>query len=187
LRAADRGRSDDSVVPVTRSTTDSTAPVLLCFDGSDDAAAAITKAGEILAPRAAVVLTVWEPVASWARSDPATILSAPLSRLASHSLGLDEAVRDVAREQADRGTELAQKAGFQAAEGRLAEGKPWRTICRVADELEAEPVVLGARGLGRVESALLGSVSFAVVLHARRPVLVVPHHKHEGPPASTVT
>ncbi len=36
-------------------------PVLLCFDGSDDAATAIAKAGELLGPRAAVVLTVWEP------------------------------------------------------------------------------------------------------------------------------
>ncbi len=45
------------------------------------------------APRAAVVLTVWEPVASWAPSDPATILSVPLSRLASKELDLDEISR----------------------------------------------------------------------------------------------
>ena len=38
-------------------------PVLLCFDGSDDAAHAILRAGEMLGPRSAVVLTVWEPVA----------------------------------------------------------------------------------------------------------------------------
>jgi hypothetical protein len=40
-----------------------THPVLLCFDGSNDAATAIAKAGELLGPRLAVVLTVWEPVA----------------------------------------------------------------------------------------------------------------------------
>ena len=33
-------------------------PVLLCFDGSDDAATAIAQAAELLAPRPAVVLTV---------------------------------------------------------------------------------------------------------------------------------
>ena len=52
-------------------------PVLLCFDGSDDAATAIAKAGELLGPRAAVVLTVWEPAALWVPYDPATILTAP--------------------------------------------------------------------------------------------------------------
>lgn len=44
-------------------------PALICFDGSDDAAAAIAMAGEMLAPRTGLVLTVWEPVASWAPSD----------------------------------------------------------------------------------------------------------------------
>lgn len=157
-------------------------PALICFDGSDDAAAAIAKAGEMLAPCAAVVLTVWEPVASWAPSDPATILSAPLSRLVSKELGLDEAVRDVAREWMERGTDLATEAGFQA-QGRLEEGKPWRAICRIADELGAEPIVMGARGLGRMESALLGSVSSAVLFHTKRPVLMVPHHERKQPPA----
>ncbi len=88
-------------------------------------------------------------------------------------------MRDLAREQMERGVELATQAGFQA-EGRLEEGKPWRMICRAADALGAEPIVLGARGLGRVESALLGSVfATAVFFHATRPVLVVPHHERQ--------
>jgi nucleotide-binding universal stress UspA family protein len=164
--------------------TDPKATILLCFDGSDDAAAAILRAGQMLAPRAAVVLTVWEPVASWEPYDPATILSAPLSRLASNALHLDEITRDLGRERAQQGAELANQVGFQA-EGRLEEGKPWRIICRVADELSAEPIVVGARGLGRVESVLLGSVSSAVLYHAKRPVLVVPHHDEAPPEART--
>ena len=60
-------------------------PVLLCFDGSNDAATAIAKAGELLGPRTAVVLTVWEPAALWVPHDPATILTAPLSKLASRN------------------------------------------------------------------------------------------------------
>jgi nucleotide-binding universal stress UspA family protein len=159
-------------------------PALICFDGSDNAAAAITTAGEMLAARAGVVLTVWEPVGSWAPSDPATILSAPLSRLASKELDLDEISQDVARELMQRGVELATGAGFHA-EGRLEEGKPWRVIGQVADEIDAEPIVLGARGLGRVESKLLGSVSIAVVFHAKRPALVIPHHEADQSPAVT--
>jgi len=150
------------------------APVLICFDGSEDAAAAIAAAGEVLAPRPAVVLTVWERAASWAHYDPATALSAPLSRLASNELELNEIACDVARERLEHGRELASQAGFQA-EARLGEGKPWRVISEVARELDAQLIVIGARGLGRVESMLLGSVSSAVVHHAKRPVLVVPH------------
>ena len=41
-------------------------------------------------PRRAVVLTVWEPVATWEPYDPATILSAPVSKLLSKELGIDE-------------------------------------------------------------------------------------------------
>ena len=150
-------------------------PALLCFDGSEDSVAAIVTAGAMLAPRRAVLLTVWEPAALWAPYDPATILEAPLAKLASKELGLDVIMRELAAEQLGRGTTIARDAGFET-ESRLEKGKPWRVICQLADELAAEPIVLGARGLGRVESALLGSVSSAVVFHARRPVLVVPRH-----------
>jgi len=148
-------------------------PVLLCFDGSEDAAAAIATAGELLGPRIAVVLTVWEPVAVWESYDPATILTAPASKLFSEELGLNGIANELAGEKAGRGVALARKAGFEV-HGRVAEGKSWRTICDVAEELDAEPIVVGARGLSRVQSALLGGVSSAVVVHANCPVLVVP-------------
>ncbi len=147
--------------------------MLLCFDGSDDAAAAIARAGELLGPRTAVVLTVWEPFSVWEPYDPATILTSPVSELASTELGLDEIASELAREKSDRGAALARKAGFEV-QGRVAKGKSWRTICDMAEELDAEPIVVGARGLSRVQSVLLGSVSSAVLAHADRPVLVIP-------------
>lgn len=153
--------------------TEPVGPVLLCFDGSNDAAAAIAEAGRVLSPGSAVVLAVWEPVAVWQPYDPATILTAPVEKLASRALGLDEIAKELAEENAARGVELAGGAGFHA-QARTADGKTWRTICDVATELSAEVVVLGARGLGRIAGALLGGVSTAVVLHAKRPVLIVP-------------
>jgi nucleotide-binding universal stress UspA family protein len=144
---------------------------LLCFDGSADAGHAIAVAGELLAPAAATVLTVWEPAALWAPYDPGAVLSAGLSGLAAEELG--EIAEDLARGTLGRGLDLARKAGFDAA-GRLGCGKPWRVICETAEELEAVPIVTGARGLTRVQSALLGSVSAAITAHARRAVLVVP-------------
>ena len=151
------------------------APALLCFDGSRDAAAAIAKAGELLGPRSAVVLSVWEPTRVWEPWDPVTIVSAPLGRLVANELDLDQIGADLARDKAEEGVAFARAAGFDAT-ARVAGGKTWEAICEVADELGAEPIVIGSRGLGRAQSALLGSVSSAVIAHARRAVLVGPTH-----------
>ncbi|MGH2928953.1 MAG: universal stress protein, partial [Solirubrobacteraceae bacterium] len=86
-----------------------------------------------------------------------------------------EAGRLLSPAKAGRGVELATEAGFDP-QGRIARGRAWRAICDIALELVPEVIVLGARGLGRVEGALLGSVSSAVVVHAKHPVLVVPRH-----------
>lgn len=159
---------------------DSTPPTaLLCFDGSDDAAAAIAKAGELLGRRPAVVLSVWEPVRTWEPWDPATIVSAPLDRLLSNELDLDQIVAELARDKAEQGAALAQAAGFEAT-ARVAGGKTWEAICRAADELNAEAIVIGSRGLRRARSALLGSASSAVIAHAKRAVLVGPTHLVDG-------
>lgn len=74
-------------------------------------------------------------------------------------------------------SELARAARFDA-QGRTARGKPWKAIGEVAHELDAATVVLGARGLSRVQSVLLGSVSAAVSAHADRPVFII----HQRPP-----
>src|SRR6516165_8428200 len=111
----------------------SSTPVLLCFDGSDDAAHAIAHAGRLLGARQAVVLTVGEPVAVWQPYDPATAITAPLSRLASKALGLDEITHELADVRVEAGVVLARQAGFDAR-GDVGKGKAWRVICAVADE-----------------------------------------------------
>jgi len=152
----------------------SAGPALVCFDGSPDAQAAIDAAAALLAGRRAVVLTVLEPVASWEPFDPGAIVSATVAAVGSAALGLGEIAEQLAHEKMARGVALARAAGLDA-DGRIAQGKPWRAICDVAQELDASVIVLGARGLSRVRSAVLGSVSGAVSVHAGRPTLIIPH------------
>lgn len=151
---------------------------MLCFDGSDDAANAIAGAGRLLGSRPAVVITVLEPIKVWSASDPVTVLEAPLGKLLSNSLELEKIADEVGQDDVTRGIQLARDAGFEAT-GRVAHGKPWQAICAAADDLDASAIVLGARGVSRVQSALLGSVSARVSSHARRPVLVM----HRSRPA----
>ena len=50
----------------------------------------------------------------------------------------------------------------------------WQAILEVADDEDGRVVVLGTRGHSRVRSLLMGSVSYGVLHHSERPVLVVP-------------
>lgn len=70
--------------------------------------------------------------------------------------------------------ELVQEASLRAAERRVIWGFPADRIAQVADEEQAELLVVGTRGRGAFKAALLGSVSNELVAVARCPVVVVP-------------
>jgi nucleotide-binding universal stress UspA family protein len=145
-----------------------TGPVLLCFDGSEVAAEAIRRAGELLPGRAALVLTVSTPA-------ELELPIAPIGDLVGRVSGLyrewNEIANEVAEEHAHNGCRLAAEAGLDARPLTVA-GKPADTILRVADSHDAALIVLGAARRGALER--LGSVSTRVVRQATRPVLVIP-------------
>lgn len=67
---------------------------------------------------------------------------------------------------------LAEGRGV-TARPELLVGYPAKQILRLASEAQADLIVIGSRGLGRVKSAILGSTSREVLARANRPVLVV--------------
>jgi nucleotide-binding universal stress UspA family protein len=54
------------------------------------------------------------------------------------------------------------------------EGKPAFTICDVADEIEADLIIMGCRGLGLTEEGVSDSVTNRVINLSPCPVLIVP-------------
>lgn len=147
--------------------------ILMSYDGSADAQAAIERVAELLPGVDATVLTVWEPIMD------------ALTRTGSLSMGMagsyldpdkiDAANQEAALANATEGAERATAAGLAAqprSDARRAAIA--NTILVAAAEVEADVIVMGTRGLSGVKSFLLGSVSHAVVQHADRAVLVVP-------------
>lgn len=146
--------------------------VLLCYDGSADAKSAIDRAGAVLKSAPAVVLSVWEPfIGVMARAG----LGMGYDALTWDADEVDAASERSAAALAEEGATRARGVGLDAQpQTTERNGSVASAILDAADELDAEAIVLGSRGLTGVKSLLLGSVSHAVVQHADRPVLVVP-------------
>jgi nucleotide-binding universal stress UspA family protein len=154
---------------------DSRRPILIGFDGYDDATAAISGAGELLAPRKAIVAYVWESLAEVLLHSESDQLTGTMKE-ATEEFDASEARH--AGEVCERGAELARAAGLDA-HPVAAHGKPkaWPALLSLADEHDAAAIVIGSQGLGAVKSALLGSVSGGLLHHGSRPVLVVPKER----------
>ena len=140
-------------------------PVLLCYDGSPEATAAIRAAGRLLGGGPAVVLTVYEPAAIHLLS-PVSDTIAVLTGLADQ---VDEASAEAAAKHADEGVRLAREAGYEATP-LVGSGRAAAVIADTARERGARVVVMGHGG---GITGLLGSAVRAVLHDSRRPLLVV--------------
>lgn len=57
----------------------------------------------------------------------------------------------------------------------IEEGKPHEIILKVADEWNADIIVLGTHGRTGLTHLLMGSVAEKVVRHAAKPIVVIPN------------
>jgi nucleotide-binding universal stress UspA family protein len=144
-------------------------PLLLCYDGSEDAKHAIEHAGRVLGGRDALVVTVWQPTPALGSS-----ASAGATDGMSDFVEGDRAAADLGERVARDGVRIAQQAGLHAKPVAVeATGPVWKTIVEIADRHDAATIVMGSRGLTGLRPLLLGSVSSAIVHHADRPTLVI--------------
>jgi nucleotide-binding universal stress UspA family protein len=144
--------------------------ILICYDGSQDAKAAIEHAGELLGSEPATVLTVWQPF-----FEVLTASGFGLTPAVINFEEVDEANSTNAKLRADEGTKLARRAGLNAKSRTCSQVTTTAAavLCE-AEAVGASAIVIGSRGLTGLKSLLLGSVSHAVIQHADRTVIVVP-------------
>jgi nucleotide-binding universal stress UspA family protein len=140
--------------------------VLVPFDRSADAEAAIREAARLVPHAALTVLSVWRPVGDAPRpADPVTGAAAART---------DDDERDTALARATVGARHAADAGVVATpRAAPATGDVAATIVAVADELDADLIVLGGHGREGERYARLGPTVRGVLEGTGRSVLVV--------------
>ena len=137
--------------------------ILVAVDGSEAALQAVREALRMIGEglRASLVLANVQ--------EPATLYE----MLLAHD---PEVIEQVSAEAGlhllEPARALARQAGVEH-EIEVARGDPAHTLIDVAENFGCDMVVMGARGLGTLRSALLGSVSHEVLHAAQVPVLVV--------------
>ena len=89
-----------------------------------------------------------------------------------------EQIEEESKERLRKQSLRVKAAGGTVAGTHLRMGQVALEI--VAEELGADLIVMGCRGLGGVRRALMGSVSDSVVRHAHCPVLVVRPEKGQA-------
>jgi len=136
--------------------------ILIATDGSPEAREAVEYGLELAEEQqaTATLLQVIPPM-DWTQLDRGAV------------------IRPIPEEVAKRrGIALAEAAALAAEHGvpvtfEVIAGVPADEIVAYADNHDVDLTVVGSRGRGAVASALLGSVSQAVLHESRRPVLVV--------------
>jgi nucleotide-binding universal stress UspA family protein len=73
------------------------------------------------------------------------------------------------------GAEALFGAGGVPFEREIGSGEPASTLIEIAERHHCEAIIMGARGLGVLRAALLGSVSQGVLHAAKLPVTIVKH------------
>ena len=139
-------------------------PILICYDGSDDARRAIVVAGALLGRRSAVILDI----------GPMEMVAGDYIAIDPDAMKIDYLVDQEALVRATAGAELAREAGFRAEARSEVDSPTWTGVVEAADEIDAAVIVIGSRGLSGLKEIVEGSLSHQVAAHAGRPVLIAP-------------
>jgi nucleotide-binding universal stress UspA family protein len=154
--------------------------LLLAYDGSASARAAIAAAAALFPGADTTVATVHVP--------PPTLDQGALARAALPDDVIAEGIarigaehRERGRRTAEDGAELARAAGLRAQPLALAATSTWRSLLGAAED--ADLIVCGTRGEGPLTRGLLGSTASSLLHHSKLPLLVVPAGEHalDGP------
>ena len=148
--------------------------ILLPVDGSAAALEAIRQALRMLhgGLRASFVLANVQ--------EPATLYEI----VRAHDAEVIEHVSTAAGEHALEAAQQMLRAAGAEFESEIGTGDPGHTLVEIAEAFECDMVIMGARGVGVADSAVLGSVANSVLHAALIPVLIVKQPEARAEPES---
>lgn len=152
--------------------------IVAATDGSDTADRAIDFAAD-LASKFSVDLVLTHVISASSTLAPAGPgLAHPASDLRAptrvENTSLSEVFTDAANDILAKATGRAEARGARRTHTEVRAGEPAEMILSVAKEHEADVIVLGKRGRGRLAGLLLGSISQKVMMLARCAVIIIP-------------
>jgi nucleotide-binding universal stress UspA family protein len=156
--------------------------LLIGYDGSDDARAAIRAAGA-LCPGAEAIIAHVHPAPPPPEAGALARIALPEAMIREGLERMREDILSRAKATVEEGVELGRDAGLRPTACTAESATAWRTVRELADEHDADLVVCGTRGEGAIERVVLGSTASSLLHHATRPLLVVPagNHPLDGP------
>ena len=86
---------------------------------------------------------------------------------------IKEAITGPGQELLTEARQLADREGVHILTN-LEQGEPYEQIVHVAEEENCDLIIMGRRGKGKMERALIGSVTARVIGHTGKDVLVIP-------------
>lgn len=121
-------------------------------------------------------LHVIEPLSASAQSIVETMINeASLKELHDESLqNLKVKIQQRIERFCDAELEETEVLKEGSLTSRVEEGTPWKTILRVADEIDADVIVMGTRTHSAMGQFLMGSTANKVMHNSKRPILIVP-------------
>ncbi len=78
-----------------------------------------------------------------------------------------------ATEAAERAAERLREAGIEPTEVLVRSGRPVETVLEVADEVDADMILVGSSPRRPIAQKLLGSVALELVQRSKRNVMVI--------------
>ncbi|WP_456475517.1 universal stress protein [Candidatus Pyrohabitans sp.] len=135
--------------------------ILVCIDGSEGSLKALRFAMR-LAKDSGYSISLLHVVPKLPTTKEEVI------RLIKEELGSPE---EAGRRYLEKARQIAEEEGVPVQEVILKEGNPVEEILKAEEDYDL--VLVGSRGMGRVNRLLLGSVSSKLVAASSKPVLVV--------------
>ncbi|HEY1956453.1 MAG TPA: universal stress protein [Polyangiaceae bacterium] len=143
--------------------------ILVATDFSDTADAAFDYAVE-LAKQLGAKITVLHAYDLPVYGFPSGALVAPVEMATRIMTAAQQALESSCKQRANRGVEITPV---------VTQGPAWEEVHRVAQEQDADLIVIGTHGRKGLSRALLGSIAEKIIRTATRPVLTI-HGVHEA-------